>query len=195
MDYPAAHSMDSVWFAVDADGHVALFSTGENGHIPMVGNAGDGFDDLRALEAAMGKPEGEEGEDLGFQAEKLGLFLYSHPDNMGDPIEAYERAQVPQEPLHIDQVPPALRTQFGKVRFRGLRFGETAVLQPLELYPCDCYDPDACAYLCADGKTVRPIAGEERHFPYFVKELREQQPDVAAKLVFDGPLELPEEDE
>ena len=34
IDYPAAHSMDTSWYAVDADGHVALFTTGENGHAP-----------------------------------------------------------------------------------------------------------------------------------------------------------------
>jgi hypothetical protein len=33
-DFPAAHSMDSVWFAVDQDGRVAIFSTGEAGAMP-----------------------------------------------------------------------------------------------------------------------------------------------------------------
>ena len=33
-DYPAAHSMDTSWYAVDAAGHVALFESGENGHAP-----------------------------------------------------------------------------------------------------------------------------------------------------------------
>ncbi len=33
-DVPAAHSMDSAWFAVDACGHVAAASTGEAGALP-----------------------------------------------------------------------------------------------------------------------------------------------------------------
>jgi hypothetical protein len=33
-DYPAAHSMDSCWFAVDRDGHIAYFDTGEAGAKP-----------------------------------------------------------------------------------------------------------------------------------------------------------------
>jgi len=33
-DYPAAHSMDSTWFAVDEDGHIAFFDTGEGGPLP-----------------------------------------------------------------------------------------------------------------------------------------------------------------
>jgi hypothetical protein len=34
-DYPAAHSMDTSWYAVDRDGHVAIFSSGEAGAVPM----------------------------------------------------------------------------------------------------------------------------------------------------------------
>ncbi len=33
-DYPAAHSMDTLFFAVDKDGHVAVFDTGEAGALP-----------------------------------------------------------------------------------------------------------------------------------------------------------------
>lgn len=28
-DIPVSHSMDSLWFAVDQEGHVAVFDTGE----------------------------------------------------------------------------------------------------------------------------------------------------------------------
>jgi len=41
-DFPAAHSMDSAWFAVDADGHVASFDTGENGAVPYGAAPGGG---------------------------------------------------------------------------------------------------------------------------------------------------------
>ena len=34
-DYPAAHSMDTLFFAVDRDGHVAVFETGEAGAVPV----------------------------------------------------------------------------------------------------------------------------------------------------------------
>jgi hypothetical protein len=33
-DFPAAHSMDSCWFAVDREGHVGYFDTGEAGALP-----------------------------------------------------------------------------------------------------------------------------------------------------------------
>ena len=34
-DFPAAHSMDTVWFAIDRDGHVGYFDTGEGGAVPV----------------------------------------------------------------------------------------------------------------------------------------------------------------
>jgi len=33
-DYPAAHSMDTDWFAVDASGNLAMFDSGEGGAVP-----------------------------------------------------------------------------------------------------------------------------------------------------------------
>src|SRR5215470_3696098 len=33
-DFPAAHSMDATWFAVDRDGHVGVFDSGEPGAVP-----------------------------------------------------------------------------------------------------------------------------------------------------------------
>jgi hypothetical protein len=33
-DYPAAHSMDTNWFAVDADGNIGYFGSGEGGAVP-----------------------------------------------------------------------------------------------------------------------------------------------------------------
>ncbi|MGN6546780.1 MAG: hypothetical protein ACTHK7_17120 [Aureliella sp.] len=33
-DFPAAHSMDTQWFAVDAEGHIGCFDSGEAGAVP-----------------------------------------------------------------------------------------------------------------------------------------------------------------
>ena len=35
-DYPAAHSMDTTWFAVDKDGFIAVMETEEEGALPLV---------------------------------------------------------------------------------------------------------------------------------------------------------------
>ncbi|AFY94581.1 hypothetical protein [Chamaesiphon minutus] len=34
IDFPAAHSMDTTWFAIDADGCVGIFNSGEGGAVP-----------------------------------------------------------------------------------------------------------------------------------------------------------------
>ncbi|AFY94281.1 hypothetical protein [Chamaesiphon minutus] len=33
-DFPAAHSMDATWFAIDADGCVGVFESNEGGAVP-----------------------------------------------------------------------------------------------------------------------------------------------------------------
>jgi hypothetical protein len=34
-DFPAAHSMDTDWFAIDADGNIGVFQSGEGGAVPL----------------------------------------------------------------------------------------------------------------------------------------------------------------
>ena len=41
-DFPAAHSTDSEWFAVDKEGRVAVFDTLEPGPLPNAGLMGQG---------------------------------------------------------------------------------------------------------------------------------------------------------
>jgi hypothetical protein len=53
-DFPAAHSMDTTWFAIDRDGNLAVFDSGEAGAVPEETIADQGFpheDELRALPA------------------------------------------------------------------------------------------------------------------------------------------------
>jgi hypothetical protein len=46
-DYPAAHSADTTWFAVDRDGHVAVFDSAEAGAVPAEAFAGEEADESR----------------------------------------------------------------------------------------------------------------------------------------------------
>ena len=52
-DYPAAHSMDTQWFSVDAEGHVALFDSGIDGPVP----AGVQNNDWRVLTERLIRPD------------------------------------------------------------------------------------------------------------------------------------------
>jgi hypothetical protein len=70
-DFPAAHSMDTTWFAVDRDGHVAAFETGEAGAVPAAANVGE--DDYAILD------EVREGQSTG--APVLDLEGWKHKDS------------------------------------------------------------------------------------------------------------------
>jgi hypothetical protein len=61
-DYPAAHSMDTTWFAVDRDGHVAWFYSGEDGAVPRAAASDAEGDALRTL--LEGLPANLPGLDL-----------------------------------------------------------------------------------------------------------------------------------
>ena len=54
VDYPAAHSMDTHWFAIDKDGQVGLFFTAETGYLPSRAAEAE-MPDL--IELAIGDPD------------------------------------------------------------------------------------------------------------------------------------------
>jgi hypothetical protein len=182
-DYPAAHSMDTSWYAVDAAGHVALFISSENGHAPRNAENSYYLDDLYRAEHPDHPDDWQGYEQL---AEEFGLFVYNYGDSW-DPIDTYQRLIGPSNPVHVEQLPPAIRLGCKKIRFPGVRFADAERVQPLEFGPCGCWDEDErVAYVAADGVTVRPIRGKERHFPDFVRRVRETWPDVAARYRFEG---------
>lgn len=66
-DFPAAHSMDTEWYALDEDGHVGRFDTGEDGALPDRAATGlgpcDPNFDLTELEALRLARMLENGDD------------------------------------------------------------------------------------------------------------------------------------
>ena len=56
IDYPAAHSMDSTWWAVDGKGHVARIDTGEAGAMPADATDDRPGDEVLSLMARAGVP-------------------------------------------------------------------------------------------------------------------------------------------
>ncbi len=184
-DYPAAHSMDTTFFAVDAAGHVALFETGENGHAPETED-----NDVRQELWDLRKPPGAD-EDDGWDTEVLcstvGLYFFDYVDDIF-PIGPYFRTLVPEAPLHVDELPPELRERCRAVQF-DVRFDQIQRVQPLEFTGCEYWDQERDAYLCGDGKTVKPVPGRESHFASFVRQFRAELPEEAKELIFDGPTD------
>jgi len=184
-DYPAAHSMETIWYAVDEAGHVAAVMTGESGQLPEGAGANRLLDDLYARTFRTNPMAYVEPHQA---AARLGVFLYAHYEAkpLGNVEDRYRVEQVPDRPLHIDQLPPDLRTAWKQFRLPGLRFSESEFLQPYEFFPCSSYDVDAVAYLAPDGKTIRPIPGREELFRAAVAGWREELPDVVAQYQFEG---------
>jgi hypothetical protein len=88
----------------------------------------------------------------------LGLFRYAHlcENWISGP---YGRRGRPDRPLHVDQLPPALRDLLlGRFHLASLCFAEAPHVQPVEHFPCISWET---RYLGSDGKTVRPMPGHE----------------------------------
>lgn len=266
-DFPAAHSMDCTWFAVDRDGCVAEFFSGESGAVPS-GAASDHtgvsleavaaalpetvslidpapgrqpavfaqdahrsfwneaeaqIDDVlmvlsglepvaelvargeaqpvpavegfgvvcRALPRALFEqlhaegcclhctygyyPEaGADPKEPGLSPARRGLFSYVHP-GLGLLAQAYARSSQPHEPATLGELPEAVRSAVGRIRFTTLSFRETPYLQPVELVP-ECFAWGS-AYLNTEGTILRAIPGDEEAFLDRLDELREDYPD------------------
>jgi hypothetical protein len=183
-DFPAAHSMDSEWFAVDRQGRVAVFFSGENGPVPKGKVQKDSLGDF--LPRLRGMAEVEDWDNDAQVAEQ-GLYTYQYPEELGA-LAPYERSEVPARPLHVDQLPPGLRALAKDVRLH-VDFAREERVQPVEHVECDFWTDDAVGYLATDGKTVRPVPGREDDFKEWAAEYRRDFPDETAGLTFEGPAE------
>ncbi len=182
-DFPAAHSMDTHWFAVDRDGRVALFFTSETGYMPVSAHGAEDNQLVELYRQLAGKdPPGVDEDDyvddwdefiaiLGEQ----GLFNYNYIDASGDPDELlrpYKLWAVPEnEALHVDQLPPVWRERCRKCRFDSVSFGDDEHVQPLDHVAGEWFSDweGSCAYLSADEQTVRPVPGREDKYREFYR--------------------------
>jgi hypothetical protein len=173
-DFPAAHSMDSSWYAVDQHGNVALFITGAGGAVPNAAYSPD------AAAMAMEELDDETREELGLTSlsvvpedslpDRARVFVYETGPMDEAFADHYHRMSVPEKPLHIDELPPQAREAVASMRFDTLDFAKTKVFQPVELTECGTWD---AAYLASDGKTVKAVPGREKEYAEFFEEYRD----------------------
>jgi hypothetical protein len=201
-DFPAAHSMDTHWFAVDARGQVALFYTDEPGFTLAGAAEVDSFETHKLVELARAlgeeEPPGVEDDDVEDWDEFLeglagqGIYYYRYADTSGDPdplLSPYALWIAPGQPLHLDQLPPDWRAQFAKCRLGLVQFGADEQVQPLDHSSDEpvAYVEDACAYLSGDEKVVRAIAGREEAYLEFREEYADQMKAQREGLRFEEP--------
>lgn len=157
-DYPAAHSMDTTWFAVDKDGYIACMESDEVGAVPCAyaGDQGDGSEVLEVLAKHLGKPYPEDfysANETGDFTNSLGLYMYRSgfgffppplpgetaidPEGeFDDVVEAYQRQAAPAEPLHLSKLPVNLQEEVKHAMIYSNSFKDAEWLQPALLVPC-----------------------------------------------------------
>src|SRR4051812_20497695 len=117
-DYPAAHSMDTTWYAVDGAGHVAVFLSGEQGPVPLTADQDKHlFWFLRLLANDGREPEDEDDDTDDWdaaeqEAAERGFFIFEYIASFQPFYPPYPRTWEPGEPLHVDQLPPGARKLF-----------------------------------------------------------------------------------
>jgi len=188
-DFPAAHSMDTEWFAVDAKGHVGLFQTDETGMLPMGSGSepGNSDDFIRFVEGLRGRRvDDDEWDDLFEELARRGVYVYAYCDGFLELYYPYRIEFKPEQPLHVDQLPPALRKLVKAVKLTGTDFSAGDFVQPLEHVECDFWWSEGVAYIAADGKTVKPMPGREAEFADFCRDLRKRDPKETKGLIFEG---------
>lgn len=151
-DYPAAHSMDTTWFAVDKDGSVAMFRSEETGAVPCA-HARDqtsGREFLAHIAKSRGQvlPRDFSRHNM---ADLLGIYVYScgmdnYPtgDNeeleeeeyREDVINPYELEAKPGTPLAVSDLPEFLQDEARHAMSYDGSFKDSPWLQPALQVPC-----------------------------------------------------------
>ena len=178
-DYPAAHSMDTLWYAVDANGAVAIFDTGSAGPVPKsAAHREQGH--LGRLVRILGGDA--EDDDFDFHetlraAADLGVYAYQVISWECDLIDTYERVAAPKQPRHLDQLPPKLRKNFARCALPLIDFATEEELQVVTLAPCDLYWDGAVACFAPGHQEAWPIPGKEKEYQAALPQLRQEYPD------------------
>ena len=128
-DFPAAHSMDTMWFAIDADGCVGVFQSGEAGAVPDAAYVGDEYGEVLEL-LAPGANELDYEAMFAAVAER-GAYVYEHDEFDNWLAGPYQRKHAPTT-AGPAEIPAKVREH--AVKFPG-RFAETEDLQPAEHWP------------------------------------------------------------
>lgn len=169
-DYPAAHSMDTDWFAVDKDGHVAMFSSQEDGPVPITAPQDGGGDVLERIATITGRTL-ETGQWEMPEPASIGVFNYQAllgeaPANAGIGPEDYDEDNMailpyklisrPDNILNIADLPADLQAELSTYRLADVSFAESAWVQPALHTPCQFWsmgDWSTLRIIDADGTT------------------------------------------
>jgi hypothetical protein len=187
--------MDTTWCAIDRNGFMGVFFSGEGGFMPEQAEVLDDF--FAIVRELRGEPADEDDEwgEMEQVAANAGLSLYQYIEEFDLLAVHYQTMYGAGSLRHVSQAPPRIRRLFKKLRLAGVDFTTDEIVQPIEHVPAAdiyFYYPETAAYLASDRKTVRPIPGKEDSFAQFVQEYRSQSAGDAKGRTFEGvPDEAP----
>lgn len=203
-DYPAAHSMDTTWFAVDKDGFVAVMETNEEGALPLAWPNGESASDFvetvgshLGREVKLGQYEIPEPSSVGLYG--FTSIIDENPQKGGvvdqaldDPdstefevlVPVYKRGSVPSNPVHISELPETIQSQSKTLVFKDVSFRDVEWLQPVLMVPCQLWTDgsESVGVVDTEGNIV-PVPPE--NFPQWgsPEAKAAQQPSLAQKDV------------
>lgn len=153
-DCPAAHSMDTTWFAIDADGFVAAFETGEGGALPMNAAAGPEGGDFDAWPL-----------ELAVAARALGDGTFPDAEDDDLPLPSYRQEAVLVLEPDVDESPTTYRDAAGRTYSVHERLGEGWLVlrdaEPRVVASTKPVEPARLAELQADAGVARLIVADE----------------------------------
>ena len=195
-DFPAAHSMDSTWFAVDENGEVAFFDTGEGGTMPegdfpMGGEAGSygkyaleedellarvlwtraqSDDRLRALLPAR-LPQLEravrDGDWHLFYPLLRSFGVWTYECADQDAVPYARSGDVPR-PIRVDELDEEMQRRFANAKL-PVRFGDEPLIEPGEFLPVQTWGP---VWFDREGRP-HATSGREEEFERIREDLVE----------------------
>jgi hypothetical protein len=166
--------METTWFAIDRDGHVAAFDSREAGGVPTAANLGEDYLAVEVVVMDVGMrepaelPDDLDPEDRPGQLAWAGVYAYAHDFEIAGP---YHRTGAPTRALTADRLPAA--TVARMARFDG-RFADQERLQPFEHWPSEA---GSALWLASDEITVRCVPGREADFAKEAQALAESLDD------------------
>lgn len=182
-DYPAAHSMDTTWFAVDKDGFIACMESNEDGPVPVKVTEDMGY--LLDQIASLTKRTLMQDSDRIVMPSSIGVYSYScwsdaYPGFNRDSEEDQEKSLAyaedlivfpycrtemlmpngewkgPEQPLNIKDLSAELKKEMQPMLFDKVRFAEADWLQPALVEQCQfwTFDEGNPRAIDTDGSVV-----------------------------------------
>ena len=137
---------DYEWYACDASGHVAVFTTAEVGPIPLSILSHRPAADAFARDVQAMPPRGSSTLLVSLPDPRwfkhiasCGFFAYDWHDvhRSSSFSQRYEMLSRPDSPIHVSELPAQLLPLVSRTTFSGLRFSDSTRIDVRAFFDCD----------------------------------------------------------